>query len=92
MPLYNIRLRTSEAIAAALDSAFGHRPDDISLEVPPRRELGDLARPGALPLAKVLRRAPRDIAQAVVDSAQWPAEIDRVEVAGPGFLNDSAAG
>ena len=87
MPLHNIRLRTAEAIAASLEVAFGHRPEETDLEIPPRRELGDLAWPGALPLAKVLRRSPRDIAQGVADSAQWPADIERVEIAGPGFLN-----
>jgi arginyl-tRNA synthetase len=87
MPLHRIRRRTAEALAAVLESAFDHRPDEVGLDIPPRRELGDLAWPGALPLAKVLRRNPREIAQTVADTAEWPTEVDRVEVAGPGFLN-----
>ena len=87
MPLYQIRARAAEAIADALDETFGLRPSEVVLDVPPRRDLGDLAWPGALPLAKELRRPPRDIAQALADTANWPPEVERVEVAGPGFLN-----
>jgi arginyl-tRNA synthetase len=59
----------------------------VALEVPPRRELGDLAWPGALPLAKTLRLPPREIAETIRETAVWPPEISRVEIAGPGFLN-----
>ncbi len=87
MPLYQIRARAAEAIADALEETFGLRPEDVTLDVPPRRDLGDLAWPGALPLAKQLGRPPREIAQGLADIAKWPAEVERVEVAGPGFLN-----
>ncbi len=87
MPLEEIRANAVLAIANALEEAFGHRPEEVVLEVPPRRELGDLAWPGALPLARVLRRSPRDIAQAVAQGAAWPEAVARVEIAGPGFLN-----
>ena len=87
MLLERIRTEAADAVRAALETAFDHRPDEVHLEVPPRRDLGDLAWPGALPLAKVLRRAPRQIAEAVAQGAAWPAEVERVEIAGPGFLN-----
>lgn len=87
MPLDQIRVRAAEAVAEALAAEFDHTPDDILFEVPPRRELGDLAWPGALPLAKVLRMPPRQIAEAVAAHATWPDEVIRFEVAGPGFLN-----
>jgi arginyl-tRNA synthetase len=87
MPLETVRKHTAEVIANTLESELGHRPESVVLEVPPRRELGDLAWPGALPLAKVLKRAPRQIAEALVAKAEWHHLVDRVEVAGPGFLN-----
>ncbi len=87
MPLNEIRNRAAAALAAAVEAEFDHRPDEVVLEVAPRRELGDLAWPGALPLAKVLKRAPRQIAEAVAARTQWPPEVVRVEIAGPGFLN-----
>ena len=87
MPLNDIRNRAAAALAAAVEAEFDHAPDEVVLEVAPRRDLGDLAWPGALPLAKVLKRAPRQIAEAVAARVEWPAEIVRVEIAGPGFLN-----
>ncbi len=87
MSLDSIRERAAEALTSALETAFGHRPDEVAFEVPPKRDLGDLAWPGALPLARVLKTAPRQIAENVADVAEWPDEIIRVEIAGPGFLN-----
>ena len=87
MPLNDIRNRAAAALAAAIEAEFDHRSDEVVLEVAPRRDLGDFAWPGALPLAKVLKRAPRQIAEAVAERAEWPEEIVKVEIAGPGFLN-----
>jgi len=87
MPLESIRKRAAEALAAALEAEFDHRPEEVALEVPPRRDLGDLAWPGALPLARELKRAPRQIAEGIAKKAVWPEEVARVEIAGPGFLN-----
>ncbi|HHQ48750.1 MAG TPA: arginine--tRNA ligase, partial [Acidobacteria bacterium] len=87
MPLQKIRAAAAEAVAQALKETFDHDEHDVLLEIPPNRAMGDLAWPGALPLARVLRRAPRQIAEAVAGAARWPAEVVRVEVAGPGFLN-----
>ena len=87
MPLESIRELAAEALAAALEAEFGLRPEGVELEVPPRRELGDLAWPGALPLARELHQSPREIAERVASQASWPEEVERVEIAGPGFLN-----
>jgi arginyl-tRNA synthetase len=87
MSLDSIRERAAEALAEALETAFGHRPDEVMFEVPPKRELGDLAWPGALPLARELKAAPRQIAEKINETADWPEEVIRVEIAGPGFLN-----
>ncbi|MCX6996322.1 MAG: arginine--tRNA ligase [Kiritimatiellaeota bacterium] len=48
---------------------------------------GDYQCNAALALAKPLQRKPRDIAQAVADQPHDPACMERLEVAGPGFLN-----
>ncbi len=87
MPLTETRSKAAAAIADACEIAFGHRPESVELEVPPRRELGDLAWPGALPLARVLKRAPRQIADSIVAAASWPEGVVRAEIAGPGFIN-----
>ena len=87
MSLDSIRKQSAEALSQALAGAFDYRLEDVTFEVPPRRELGDLAWPGALPLARELKCAPRQIAEAVADTADWPADVARVEIAGPGFVN-----
>jgi len=87
MPLTTIRERSAAALAAALQAEFDHSADDIFLEIPPNREMGDLAWPGALPLARIFKKNPRAIAETLAENTDWPEEIDRVEIAGPGFLN-----
>lgn len=87
MSLEKIRAAAAEAVTQTLEREFDLQPESVFFEIPPRRELGDLAWPGALPLAKVLRRAPRQIAETIAEKAPWPDEVDRVEIAGPGFLN-----
>lgn len=87
MPLTTIRVRTAAALAATLQGEFDHTVDEVFLEIPPKREMGDLAWPGALPLARVFKKAPRAIAEILAEKTQWPEGINRVEVAGPGFIN-----
>jgi arginyl-tRNA synthetase len=87
MPLESIKLNAAQAVANALEKAFDYTPSEVRFEVPPKRELGDLAWPGALPLAKDLKTAPRQIAEQINQAADWPEEVVRVEIAGPGFLN-----
>lgn len=48
---------------------------------------GDFASPVALALARVLKRRPRDIADAIIARLPGDPAIERVEVAGPGFIN-----
>ncbi len=58
----------------------------ILLEVPPQKEFGDYATNFAMQGARAFRKSPRMIAEALKErmTADW---IDRVEIAGPGFLN-----
>ena len=95
--LETIRTELAAAIAAALE-AMGVEAPQVALDVPPRRQLGDLAWSGALPLAKALRRAPRAIAEDVagrLDEARAALGHDHplamlepgCTVEGPGFLN-----
>ncbi len=57
------------------------------VEVPPRRELGDLALPGALQLARELHRNPRQIGEEIADGFPAPNWVREIKVEGPGFLN-----
>lgn len=57
------------------------------LLVPKQREHGDFATNVALGLAARAGRPPREVAQAIADALPDAPFLERVEVAGPGFLN-----
>jgi arginyl-tRNA synthetase len=57
------------------------------LLAPKQKEHGDFATNVALGLAKRAGRPPREVAQAIVDALPPAAFVERVEIAGPGFLN-----
>ncbi len=65
---------------------YGIEHDPV-VEVPPRRELGDIALPAGLHLARALRKNPRQIAQEI--AAAWPAAplVREHRVEGAGYLN-----
>lgn len=48
---------------------------------------GDFASNAALMLAKQAKRPPREVAQLIVDILGEHPEIDKMEIAGPGFIN-----
>lgn len=48
---------------------------------------GDFASNIALTLAKAAKKAPREIAQLIVDIIEQQPEIEKLEIAGPGFIN-----
>ena len=79
------------AIADALQSALaamGVGDTEVRLERPRDPSHGDWATSVALSLAKPLRKAPREIAEEIVERLEISeALVSAVEVAGPGFLN-----
>ncbi len=61
--------------------------DILHLEVPKDKQHGDFACNIAMLLAKALRMPPRAIADAIVAEIEVGGEIEKVEVAGAGFIN-----
>ncbi len=61
--------------------------EEIVLEFPPRLEFGDLASPLAFDLARKLKRSPRQIAGELLDGMPPVSGVNRIEVAGGGYLN-----
>lgn len=93
-----MRSKISAAIAAAVEKAQqnGALPqtdaplqieERIRLEVPKDKEHGDFACNIAMMLAKPLRSNPRAIAEAIVSCIEPDSDIDKIEVAGAGFIN-----
>jgi len=60
---------------------------DFEIEVPPRKEFGDLSTNVAMKLAKQLKKNPREIAQEIAGLLIEDSVFDRIEVMGPGFIN-----
>lgn len=75
--------------AADLPSAEGefNVKEMVRLEVPKDKQHGDFACNVAMVLAKPLRMAPRKIAEAITKHLDSGADIEKVEVAGAGFIN-----
>ena len=62
-------------------------PDDILIERPKQASHGDYACNLAMQLAKPLRKSPRDIAQALIAALPASQMVEKVEIAGAGFIN-----
>ena len=83
----NITDSLSDALRHALDAAGLPAPSEVQWEIPRESRHGDYATNVAMSLAREARRPPRKIAEAIVASFPKTAVVDRVEIAGPGFLN-----
>lgn len=59
---------------------------EIIIENPKEKSFGDFACTIAMPLAKIMGQPPRAIAQAIMAHLSHSA-IEKVEIAGPGFMN-----
>jgi arginyl-tRNA synthetase len=61
--------------------------DNLGVERTRDAANGDFATNVAMRLAKIARKPPRELAQAIVDALEQDAAIDKVEIAGAGFIN-----
>ena len=85
----NLKQRIKEIIFCALnDLDIEFNLLDIMVEVPKNIENGDFSSNIAMQLTKVLKDNPRNIAEKIVDKIKENTkEIEKVEIAGPGFIN-----
>ncbi|HVS02701.1 MAG TPA: arginine--tRNA ligase [Thermoanaerobaculia bacterium] len=81
-----IREDVAARLAARIRDLYGVEHAPVA-EVPPRRELGDLAFPAPLHLARELKRRPREIAQEIAAGLELPPPVRQLQVAGAGYLN-----
>ena len=93
----SVMLKQKEELASAIEAAIsaalangqldvGQVPE-INLEVPRDKGHGDFASNIALVMAKAAKKAPREVAQIIVDNLSQGNVIRQVEIAGPGFIN-----
>ena len=61
---------------------------DVILEIPKEKAHGDYSTNMAMQLARVAKKAPRMIAEAIIEHFdRSKASIEKMEIAGPGFIN-----
>lgn len=89
-----LKERLSEALQGAIREAMeagGLRPSElpeITWEYPEEPAFGDLSTTVAFSLAKALKKRPREVAQALLRHLKFDStSVERVEVAGAGYLN-----
>jgi arginyl-tRNA synthetase len=79
-------LRAYLQTAFNIDTALAHSIEIVLNVDEAKPEFGDINSNAAMVLAKSLKRNPRDIAQAIMQGFSHH-DIERIELAGPGFLN-----
>src|SRR6187455_3139736 len=77
----NNALVAEGALPAAIDQSR------IVVEPPREAAHGDMATNAAMVLAKDAGKKPRELAEAIAGKLRADALIDKVDVAGPGFIN-----
>jgi arginyl-tRNA synthetase len=87
--LEQLEATLKEAISRAIqaNALSGAVPDSIKLERPKDRSHGDYATSIALQISKAMGRNPREVAQVIADELIGIETINKVEIAGPGFIN-----
>lgn len=93
MNLLNLQKELRKLVIETAKSEFNVELETVASEVPPKTELGDLAFPVAFELAKRIKQQtgeksnPRAIAEKLKAAIEQNEAVERVEVAGAGYLN-----
>lgn len=93
MTIFELQETLRHKVREMSQSAFGIDLSQVVSEVPPKIELGDAAFPAAFELAKLIKqntgekRNPREIADTFKTELEKFDFVERIEVAGPGYLN-----
>lgn len=84
----NLKLEIKNMVYEALkklDISFNYR--NIVIEVPKVKENGDFSTNIAMQLVKILKENPKVIAEKITSILKENENIEKVEIAGPGFIN-----
>ena len=86
-----VQERLKEEIKAAVLKAglvTEEQIPDVILELPKDKANGDYSTNMAMKLTKIAKKAPKQIAEALIENFdQTKASIEKIEIAGPGFIN-----
>jgi arginyl-tRNA synthetase len=77
-----------EAIVSSLGKITGETLPSFNIEIPADPVNGDFSSNAAMVCAKALKKNPREIAALIIENLELDKNIfDKIETAGPGFLN-----
>jgi arginyl-tRNA synthetase len=85
--LLEIQQKIQGKFVEAVRAAFQFEVAPPLLDTPPNREMGDISLAACFELAKPLRQAPRQIAEQLLPYLSPWEEVERITVAGAGYLN-----
>jgi arginyl-tRNA synthetase len=85
--LLEIQQKIQSKFVEAVRAAFNLEVSPPALDAPPNLEMGDISLAGCFELAKQLHKAPRKIAEQLVPLVSTLEGVERVTVAGAGYLN-----
>jgi arginyl-tRNA synthetase len=83
----NLQTFLLEKFKAALTAIGAPENSPAPLSRSTRVGFGHYQFNGAMALSKVLKQNPREIAQKIVDTVELDNEVEKLEIAGPGFIN-----
>jgi len=85
MLVYKLNLESN--LITLIEKLYNIKIQRTSLEIPPSRNMGDLACVISFDLAKQLKKAPRKIAEEIVSNFKLPEYIESAKVEGGGYIN-----
>ena len=95
--VFKIKTQIEDAVATALQSIANDLDEntretvlktDIEIEVPKDKTHGDFSVNTAMKLTKIMKKNPRELAGILVEKIDTQGTyIDKIEIAGPGFIN-----
>ncbi len=79
---------TIDAVNKIDSTVLADNSFEVEVEIPKDKEHGDFSTNTAMKLTKILKKNPREIAQAISDNFDFEGTyIKKTEIAGPGFIN-----
>ncbi len=85
----SIKQHLSDVVAGAINQATGLENSNANVITASKPEFGDYQANGVMAIAKQQKTNPRELAARVIEHIDCEADqfIDRIEIAGPGFIN-----
>jgi len=83
----SLKLYLKAILSKAIKDLWNEETDIIPLEYPEFKQYGDYATPVAMILARKLKKNPKEIANSLVEYLKNYPELNKIEIAGPGYIN-----